>query len=101
MRFFLMFSFLFAFIFGGNGSLIGNRNSMMNANSKKCSTCKYFMPQTMKEGELPIGDYYGKCDKFTYRYFMGDEEDYDNKFAIYCRMNDKLCGKDGKYYEKK
>jgi hypothetical protein len=55
----------------------------------------------MKEGELPIGNYYGKCAKFTYRYFMGDEEDYDNKFAIYCRMNEKLCGKGGKYYEEK
>lgn len=93
--------FLFAFIFEADGSLMGNRNSIMNANSKKCSNCIHFMPQTMKEGELPIGDYYGKCGKFSYRYLMGDEEDYDNKFAFYCRMNEKLCGKDGKYYEEK
>ena len=76
-------------------------NSLLNANEKMCKNCIHFMPQAMKEGELPIGDYYGKCGKFVYKYFIDDEEDYDNKFAIYCRLNEKLCGKGGKYYEKK
>jgi hypothetical protein len=98
MRWLLMFT-LFSFANGLIKQMIGN--SLLNANEKMCKKCIHFMPQTMKEGELPIGDYYGKCGKFVYKYFIDDEEDYDNKFAIYCRLNDKLCGKGGKYYEEK
>ena len=74
-------------------------NSLLNANEKRCKNCKYFMPQSINEGGLPVGDYYGKCEKFRYKYLIGDDEDTDYKFAIYCRMNDKLCGKNAKYYE--
>ena len=98
MRWLLMFT-LFSFANGLIKKMSGN--SLLNANEKMCKNCIHFMPQAMKEGELPIGDYYGKCGKFVYKYFIDDEEDYDNKFAIYCRLNEKLCGKGGKYYEKK
>lgn len=85
-------------------------NSILNSNAKMCKNCKFFVPQNMKEGEIPIGDYYGKCSKFKYTYFVDNKEyeipsditeEYDNKFALYCRMNDELCGAEGKHYEKK
>jgi len=96
----LVIFILFSFANGLIKKMIGN--SLLNANKKMCKNCKYFMPQTMKEGELPIDDYYGKCHKFKYKYFIDENiEDFDHKFAIYCRMNEKLCGKGGKYYEEK
>ena len=98
MNWLLIFT-LFSFANGLIKQMISK--SLLNANEKMCKNCIHFMPQTMKEGELPIGDYYGKCGKFAYKYLIGDEEDYDNKFAIYCRMNERLCGKGGKYYEEK
>ena len=74
-------------------------NSLLNANEKRCTHCKHFMPQSINAGELPVGDYYGKCEKFRYNYYIGNDIDTDYKFAIYCRMNDKLCGKKARYYE--
>jgi hypothetical protein len=99
MQLLLIFTMMVSFANGLIKQMISN--SLLNANEKMCKNCKHFMPQSINEGELPIGDYYGKCEKFRYKYLIGDEEDTDYKFAIYCRMNDKLCGKKAKYYEDK
>ena len=50
--------------------------------------------------------YQGKCSKFKYSYFIKDDESEsdiekkDDMYAIYCRLNEQLCGQRGKYFEK-
>jgi hypothetical protein len=99
----ITFIFAIAFLSGINSLFInGLANSILNANSKMCKNCVHFLPppQNGKSSE----EYFGKCARFKYKYLFDNDnstELFDNKFVVFCRLNESFCGIDARYYEEK
>ena len=127
MKFILL---IFAFFYDVAGFLVKyNGNTNVNVESKFCNNCKYFIPKpenvNITEPDFPItlfnsfnknvddvnflfddnyndANYYGKCVKFENVYFIEEDvEIWDSLFAIHCRLNNNLCGKEGKCFKHK
>ena len=62
-----------------------------------CTTCKYFIPHKNTEKSLSLG----KCNLFKDVANYNDKRILFNNFAVHCRNDENLCGKDGVLYEEK
>lgn len=63
---------------------------------RKCCNCKHFI-STLYKGEYYIGDYHGKCVKFTRTHPISGEFDYIPIGES--RSDEELCGKNAKFFE--
>ena len=58
-----------------------------------CSSCKFFLPNS-------INPDLGLCTMFQEKIYDNNKNEYIvNNLAIYCRGNEKLCGKNGYLYK--
>jgi hypothetical protein len=62
---------------------------------KSCQQCIFFIKPNFND-KYEIGNYFGKCIKFTNNDTAISVFDY--KFALMDRINEYECGKEGKYY---
>jgi hypothetical protein len=71
-----------------------NTNFIKNAEYPICKTCEHYLPRDIffDDGLL------GKCAKFGKKDLVTGKITYN--YADFCRIDDKECGKEGKYYEK-
>jgi hypothetical protein len=61
-----------------------------------CYKCKHYLPVAFAE-KYEIGYYMGKCNKFiNMNEKTGEVEHF---YAVKCRVDEKMCGKEGKLYE--
>jgi hypothetical protein len=65
--------------------------SMLFALEKSCSNCKFYIP-TVRNNDL------GLCKVFKETPYV-DKNVAIHNFAIHCRNNENLCGKDGIFFE--
>lgn len=63
---------------------------------RPCHNCKHYTASYFKE-QYFIGNYHGKCIKFSTTDKMTGEFDY--LFSVNARQDENLCGSAGKYYE--
>jgi hypothetical protein len=63
---------------------------------QKCHNCRHFISSSFK-GDYPIGNYYGKCVKFTRLDPITSEFDYIP--TSQAREDDELCGKTANKFE--
>jgi len=59
-----------------------------------CSSCKWFIPDKMEKND------YGLCGFYKKEYNIKGENHVIYEYAIHCRNNEDMCGKDGINYEK-
>lgn len=64
---------------------------------KTCQQCIFYIKPGFNN-KYEIGNYFGKCIKFTNNdTIVGD---FDYKYALIARLNENECGKEGKYHNK-
>lgn len=63
---------------------------------QKCCNCKHFI-STLYRGEYSIGDYHGKCIKFSKIHPVTGEFDYLP--ISEARIDQDLCGQNAKFFE--
>jgi len=62
---------------------------------KSCQQCIFYIKPNFND-KYEIGNYFGKCTKFTNNdTIIGD---FDYKFALMVRINENECGKEGTYF---
>lgn len=66
--------------------------SLSHAFNPPCSTCKYFMPSSIKN-DLSL------CSKFQDNFYINNQVKMINHLAINCRNIEHLCGKTGLFHE--
>jgi len=62
---------------------------------KTCQQCIFYIKPNFND-KYEIGNYFGKCIKFTNNDTV--ISDFDYKFALMARINENECGKEGKYF---
>lgn len=62
---------------------------------KTCQQCIYYIRPIFND-KYEIGNYFGKCIKFTNNDTTLGDIDY--KYALMSRINENECGKEGKYH---
>jgi len=65
-----------------------------NINIPSCKNCIYYKPNILHNDFTST---YNKCEKFGEKDIITDEITY--KFANFCRDDESMCGKEGKYFE--
>jgi len=65
-----------------------------NINIPSCKNCIYYKPNILYNDFTST---YNKCEKFGEKDIITDEITY--KFANFCRDDESMCGKEGKYFE--
>ena len=66
--------------------------TMNAAPVKSCETCKWFIPNNIRED-------YGLCCLFKEKIYIADQSRLISNFAKHCRNNELLCGKEGMMHE--
>ena len=66
-----------------------------NIEFPSCKNCVHFRPPSWSND---FTDTYSKCEKFGTKDVVTDKISYN--FAETCRVDEDLCGKSGKYFEK-
>lgn len=75
-------------------------NFIKNANLPSCINCVYFIDDKTNYPYDQLSDNkYGKCKLFGHKDIVTGE--LENIEARYCRLDEQLCGKYGKYFESK
>jgi len=69
-------------------------NPLFSTLLKPCQNCIYYIKPFFND-KYEIGNYFGKCLKFANNH----TQELDYKYALQVRINEKECGKDGKYFD--
>ena len=67
-------------------------NIVFSLELKKCSTCKWYFPNTVRSE-------YGLCTLFKEKVVVYGKERVISNFAQHCRNNEALCGVEGQFHE--
>jgi len=67
---------------------------------KLCINCKFY------RNHFFISSEFGECafspkEKYSYYYLVNGKNDIEYEYCAVSRNNDNMCGKEGKFYEKK
>lgn len=65
-----------------------------NINFPSCKNCIYYKPNYLNNDFTST---FNKCEKFGEKDIITDEITY--KFVNFCRDDESMCGKEGKYFE--
>lgn len=65
--------------------------SVVRSFEPSCITCKFFIPNSLNPD-------FGLCRMFEDKIYDKSKEHTIKNFAVYCRDNEKLCGKSGMLY---